>query len=157
MSEQITDYLRRIEAARRLGNDTEHTHRPALQSLLESLSDLIDVTNEPKRIACGAPDLVVTRRQDGLILGYAEAKDVGVSLDEAAKSEQMRKRYLPALPNFILTDYLEFRWFVNGALRNKFRPPCAKSDCYPGGGFVVPQGVLPNGYFVFGFQCSSGR
>jgi hypothetical protein len=25
------------------------------------------------------------------------------------------------------------------------RPPCAKSNCYPEGGFVVPKGVLPNG------------
>ena len=34
-------------------------------------------------------------------------------------------------------------------------PPCAKSDCYPRGGFVVPKGVLPDGYFVFVFQYSS--
>ncbi len=27
------------------------------------------------------------------------------------------KRYLPALNNLILTDYLEFRWYVNGVLR----------------------------------------
>ena len=35
------------------------------------------------------------------------------------------------------------------------RSPCAKSDCYPRGVFVVPKGVLPDGYFVFVFQCSS--
>ncbi len=120
MNEHLAAYLRKIEAARRLGNDTEHTHRPALQALLEALNDAIAVTNEPKRIVCGAPDLVLTRKRDGLVLGYVEAKDVGVSLDEAAKSEQVRKRYLPALPNFVLTDYLEFRWFVNGQPRDKF-------------------------------------
>ena len=27
--------------------------------------------------------------------------------------------------------------------------PCAKSDCYPGGQFVVPKGVLPDGSHVF--------
>lgn len=128
MSEHLTKYLGKIEAARRLGNDTEHTHRPALQALLESLNDKIVVTNEPKRIACGAPDLVVTRRKDALILGYVEAKDVGVSLDEAAKSEQVKKRYLPALPNFVLTDYVEFRWFVDGQLRDKFVLGEAKAD-----------------------------
>jgi hypothetical protein len=133
MSEHLAAYLRKIEAARRLGNDTEHTHRPALQALLEALNEAIAVTNEPKRIACGAPDLVVTRKRDALVLGYVEAKDVGVSLDEAAKSEQVKKRYLPALPNFVLTDYLEFRWFVDGQLRDKFVLGEAKPN-----GAVVP-------------------
>lgn len=129
----ITAYLRRLEAARKLGNDTEHTHRPALKSLLEDLSPKITATNEPKRIACGAPDLAVTRKADSLILGYVEAKDIGVSLDEAAKSEQVKRRYLPALSNFILTDYLEFRWFVDGAERARFRLAEAKSN-----GSLVP-------------------
>jgi hypothetical protein len=119
MSEHLAAYLRSIESARRLGNDTEHTHRPALKALLEALDSSVVVTNEPKHIACGAPDLVVTRRKDGLVLGYVEAKDVGVSLDEAAKSEQVKKRYLPALPNFLLTDYLEMRWYVDRQLRDK--------------------------------------
>jgi hypothetical protein len=121
MNEHWTAYLERIEAAHRLGNDTEHTHRPFLQALLESLGEAVTVTNEPKRIECGAPDLVITRKKDGLVVGHAEAKDLCVSLDEAAKSEQVKKRYLPALPNFLLTDYLEFRWFVDGQLRDKFR------------------------------------
>jgi len=128
MSEHLAKYLGKIEAARRLGNDTEHTHRPALQTLLESLDEKVVVTNEPRRIACGAPDLVVTRKKDALILGYVEAKDVGMSLDEAAKSEQVKKRYLPALPNLVLTDYVEFRWFVDGQLRDKFALGEARPD-----------------------------
>ena len=28
--------------------------------------------------------------------------------------------------------------------------PCAKSNCYPRGVFVVPKGVLPDGSHVFG-------
>ena len=31
------------------------------------------------------------------------------------------KRYLPALPNLILTDYLEFRWYVSGEHRQTAR------------------------------------
>lgn len=42
-----------------------------------------------------------------------EAKDVGVSLSRAEKSKQLR-RYLGAFPNLLLTDYLEFRWYVRG-------------------------------------------
>ncbi len=133
MSDCWSAYLQKIEAARRLGNDTEHTHRPALHALLEALSEAVSVTNEPKRIQCGAPDLVVIRKKDALVLGYVEAKDVGASLDEAAKSEQVGKRYLPALSNFLLTDYLEFRWFVVGQLRDKFRLAEARPD-----GAVIP-------------------
>ncbi len=55
------------------------------------------------------------------MLGHVEAKDVGQSLDDAAKSEQLRKRYLPALANLLLTDYLEFRWFVDGQERDRVR------------------------------------
>lgn len=139
MSEPLATYIGKIEAARRLGNDTEHTHRPALQTLLEALSAEVTVTNEPKRIQCGAPDLVITRKQDGLVVGYVEAKDVGVSLDEAAKSEQVKKRYLPALPNFILADYLEFRWFVDGQMRDKFVLGQAMSN-----GAVVPDAAAQN-------------
>lgn len=53
-------YLRQIEGNLRRGNATEHTHRPALQSLLQALEQKVVATNEPKRVACGAPDFVVT-------------------------------------------------------------------------------------------------
>jgi hypothetical protein len=115
----ILNYLRRIEADHQQGNDTEHTHRPALKALLEALDTRIVATNEPKRIACGAPDLVITQKKTTLLLGHVEAKDIGVSLDEAKKSDQL-KRYLAALSNLLLTDYLNFRWFVNGAQRDRF-------------------------------------
>lgn len=113
-------YLASVAEAVRTGNATEHTHRPALKTLLEAVGaavagdqsqGAISATNEPQRIACGAPDFIVTR---GLLpLGYVEAKDVGVSLDKTAASEQLR-RYRESLPNLILTDYIEFRWFVDG-------------------------------------------
>ena len=127
MSDHLATYLQHIEAAHRLGNDTEHTHRPALKALLESLDDRVVATNEPKRVACGAPDFVIARKASALSLGYVEAKDIGVSLDEAKKSSQF-KRYLPALSNLLLTDYLEFRWFVDGAERARFRLAVARDD-----------------------------
>ena len=65
----ILTYLRKVEAAHAQGNDTEHTHRAALQILLEALDSRIIVTNEPKRIECGAPDLVITRKKDKLLHG----------------------------------------------------------------------------------------
>ena len=104
-------YLEKIEADLKGGRATEHTYRPALKMLLESLADDIDAANDPKHIACGAPDFIVERRK--VPLGYVETKDPGTDLDKAEKSDQL-KRYRQALNNLILTDYLEFRWYVNG-------------------------------------------
>ena len=100
---------------------TEHTYRPALKALLEGL-DEVRATNEATRSKCGAPDFTVWRAHDHgpMTLGYAETKNIGSSLDAAEVSEQMR-RYLPALNNLVLTDYLEFRWYVNGARRRTER------------------------------------
>lgn len=112
----FANYLNQVEAALKLGNATEHTFRGDLKSLLEVLQTGIVATNEPKRQKCGAPDYQVTK--GSITLGYIEAKDVGVSLEDTENGEQMG-RYLPALENLILTDYLEFRWYVRGELRLK--------------------------------------
>src|SRR5665647_230689 len=104
-------YLEEIGRNLAAGNATEHTHRPALQSLVQSLDPGVRAVNEPKRVACGAPDYIVTRSE--LPVGYIEAKDVGRSLDEIERDEQL-KRYRESLSNLILTDYLEFRWFKDG-------------------------------------------
>ncbi len=118
----IDVYRREIESKLGAGNATEHTHRPALEALIESLAPGVTATNEPKRVECGAPDFAVTekRAHGPVTMGHLETKDVGKDLDEAEKSEQM-KRYLPALPNLILTDYLEFRWYVDGERRQTAR------------------------------------
>ena len=108
---EIGDYLRKVEGALNVGNATEHTHRPALKSLVEALRSGAIATNEPQRIACGSPDFIVTSKNTPL--GYIEAKDVGVDLDRAADTEQL-KRYRASLRNLILTDYLEFRLYRNG-------------------------------------------
>lgn len=129
MPDQLKHYLQKIEQALRAGNATEHTHRPTLKALREALDLSMTATNEPKRIACGAPDYVVTR--DGLIVGYIEAKDVGKSLAETERTSQM-KRYLRSLENLILTDYLEFRWYVNGEAgqtASLARPGPAAASC----------------------------
>jgi len=116
--ELAKSYLARIKKELESGDATEHTHRPALKDLMEGLNTEVTATNEPKRVACGAPDYVVKKHD--LSVGYIEAKDIGKSLDEAEDSEQL-KRYRKSLPNLILTDYLEFRWYVDGEPREKSR------------------------------------
>jgi predicted helicase len=111
-------YVLAIEKALAAGDATEHTHRPALKTLLESLAEEITATNEPKHIECGAPDFIL--RKGSVAVGYIEAKDIGKSLDEVEKSEQLN-RYRDSLTNLVLTDYLEFRWYVDGECRLKAR------------------------------------
>jgi hypothetical protein len=105
----------------------------------------VAATNEPRRIECGAPDYQVAR--GALPVGHVEAKDLHVDLDKEQRSAQMA-RYLKALPNLILTNYLEFRWFVNGELRESAR--LARRDR---GGKVVrePQGEMDVRRLLAGF------
>ena len=110
----ISDYIKKIEKAYRAGNATEHTHRPALKELIESFTDGITATNEPRRVKCGAPDFIITKGQSPL--GYIECKDIGKSLADIERTDQL-KRYRESLSNLILTDYLEFRWYVGGQYR----------------------------------------
>lgn len=114
----IDIYRREIGKKLEAGNATEHTHRSAMEALIESLASGLTATNEPKRVECGAPDFVISRKaaHGPVTIGYIEAKDVGKPLDEIERAEQMR-RYLPALSNLVLTDYLEFRWYVEGERR----------------------------------------
>ena len=49
------EYIAEINEAYARGDATEHTHRPALKSLIESLDGKgkVTATNEPKRQQCG--------------------------------------------------------------------------------------------------------
>ena len=114
----FAEYIRELRKNIEKGNSTEHTHRTALEALLEACDKDIDATNEPRRIACGAPDFNITRK--GVPVGHVETKDIGVNLDEMERGKgpngEQFKRY-STLPNWILTDYLEFRWYAAGEKR----------------------------------------
>jgi len=107
----LQDYIHAIEKKLVMGDATELSYYPALERLVESLSEGITATNNPKRIECGAPDFIL--RKGSVTVGYIEAKDIGKSLDEIEKTDQL-KRYRSSLPNLILTNFLEFRWYQNG-------------------------------------------
>ena len=140
----ISSYVKSIESNLRRGDATEHTHRPALKALIEEVAKGLTATNEPKRIDCGAPDFIITRGQ--IPLGYIEAKDVGTGLDAEEKKGQM-KRYLASLGNLLLTDYLEFRWYVQGEYRQTVRIGRPRSD---GRIQVDPKGEAGLGYPITG-------
>ena len=108
-------YLRELAEKLSTGDATERSHYPPLETLLSGVGGDVLVLNEPRRIECGAPDFIISRGQTPV--GYVEAKDVGVNLDSIERSDQM-ERYLDSLNNLVLTDYLEFRWFVEGEHRH---------------------------------------
>ena len=115
----LNAYRRELRKTRASGQATEHSYRPALQTLIEALGGAgTEAINEPTHSAYGAPDFVVQR--GGVPIGHIECKDIGGNLDAAEASEQIR-RYREALPNLILTDYLEFRWYADGELRETGR------------------------------------
>ncbi|MBM4288272.1 MAG: DNA methyltransferase, partial [Deltaproteobacteria bacterium] len=115
MAIAFKNYLKSLQADLARGNASEHTHRPTLKTLLESLGERLTATNEPWDVTdCGKPDMAVY--QGPVLLGYLETKDVGVNLAAEEKGPQLQ-RYREALPNLMLTDYLEFRWYVNGERR----------------------------------------
>jgi predicted helicase len=113
-----TTYFKALHQHLATGQATEHTYRPALAALIEALGNDVTAINEPARIACGAPDLAVLK--DSLMVGYVEAKDIGANLDAVARTEQLT-RYRRSLENLILTDYLDFHWYVDGEVRRTAR------------------------------------
>lgn len=113
----ISHYLSEIQHNLSSGIAREQTHRPALKDLIESVDPSIDAFNDPKHIDVGAPDFTIRRKGHAtdFPVGWIETKDIGDDLDKAEKSDQL-KRYF-GLHNVILTDYLEFRWYVDGRPR----------------------------------------
>lgn len=111
----IQTFLQKVINIHKTGAATEHSYRPALQDLFNSLSDEVTALNEPKRIECGAPDFIVQRGD--LVVGHVEAKDLHIglrNLKDANKAQQ--ERYRKALPNLIYTNGLDWDFYRNGDL-----------------------------------------
>ena len=70
----ISGYLDQVRSKYASGQATEHSYRPALQALFESIDSALTVINEPKKSDAGMPDFLF---KGGTIpLGWCEAKDV---------------------------------------------------------------------------------
>ena len=104
-------YLDGIIRKFKTGKTTEHSFRGDLQDFVERTVTGVQAINEPTRQKCGAPDYIIQKKN--IPIGYIEAKDIDKNLDVVEKSEQL-DRYRASLDNLILTNYLEFRFFVGG-------------------------------------------
>lgn len=112
LTDFIEIYAQEVLSQKQTGQAKEHAYRPALERLMSSFDD-VKAVNDPKRSDHGNPDMVFLKKSDThMIIGYAEAKDVDVLLDKTEKTNQMQ-RY-SGYDNLFLTNYLEFRFYVNG-------------------------------------------
>jgi predicted helicase len=107
----LNQYCQILNTRYQTGISRELTYRGDLQTLLSTLLPDVLVTNEPARIACGAPDYILTKKD--IPVGYIEAKDIGNDLNNKAFKEQF-DRYRASLNNLIFTDYLDFHFYKDG-------------------------------------------
>ncbi len=113
----LKEYLAALDAQYRTGAATEHSYRPVLQAYLQELLPGYLVTNEPARIACGAPDYVITTRANGHPVAYVEAKDIDDPDLKGLKAHRAQfDRYKGALERVVFTDYLVFHFYIHGEL-----------------------------------------
>jgi predicted helicase len=111
----VAEFISRVQGVYKTGAATEHSYRSSLEWLLSSLEDDVAAINEPKRVACGAPDFIV--QKGDIAIGHVEAKDLGVCLrgmKDANKAQQ--DRYRKALPNLIYTNCLDWDFYRDGGL-----------------------------------------
>ena len=69
----IGEFLDQVRAQYASGQATEHSYRPALHALFESIDPALTVINEPKKSEAACPTSFSTRR---VPFGWAEAKDI---------------------------------------------------------------------------------
>ena len=114
---QFVIYLGELSQNLAHGDATEHTHRPALKHC-SNPSARISLPPTNRNEFCAARRISTSPSK--VPLGHVETKDVGEKLDEMERGKAPTANSSNAtltLPNWILTDYLEFRWFVNGEKR----------------------------------------
>lgn len=123
-----TEYIKELNAQYKTGKATEHSYRPALKELLQSLLPKMTVINEPKRYNFGAPDYILMRSD--VPVAFIEAKDFVKTNDLAGRKENKEQfdRYKQSLDNIIFTDYLDFWLYRNGEFVDSVRLAELKGD-----------------------------
>ena len=131
MTNELKLYIDELNKQYKTGIAREHSYRPALKDLLQSLLPKMVVTNEPAHFECGAPDYIIQREKDHLPVFFVEAKDVNDNdLDgrnKAGHKEQF-DRYKQALDYIIFTDYLDFHLYEHGEFVDSVRIAETKGD-----------------------------
>ena len=131
MTNELKLYIDELNKQYKTGIAREHSYRPALKDLLQSLLPKMVVTNEPAHFECGAPDYIIQREKDHLPVFFVEAKDVNDNdLDGCNKNSHKEQfdRYKQALDHIIFTDYLDFHLYEHGEFVDSVRIAEIKGD-----------------------------
>ena len=129
--DSLKQYIDELNKQYKTGIAREHSYRPALKDLLQSLLPKMVVTNEPAHFECGAPDYIIQREKDHLPVFFVEAKDVNDNdLDGRNKNghKEQFDRYKQALDYIIFTDYLDFHLYEHGEFVDSVRIAETKGD-----------------------------
>ena len=123
MSIDIAAFVSELQRLTATGQTTEHSFRPALATLLDSLADDVHCINEPTAIVnVGRPDFVLERANGAkaaITVGHVEAKDIDLDIKPKSMRDGNKaqfERYVKALPNLIYTNGLDFAFYKNGEL-----------------------------------------
>ncbi|MGE5412260.1 MAG: N-6 DNA methylase, partial [Clostridiales bacterium] len=109
-------YLANLFKTFQKGDAREESYYKHLADFITTYSESkrkknVDITILPKKTEAGNPDFRIWDGRQNIV-GYIEAKDLGVDLDRTEESEQL-VRYLSTFPNVILTNFTEFRLYRN--------------------------------------------
>ena len=121
------DYLSALRSVRENIQATDELSlRPALDALLKQVTEIlrrpVHWVHEPHRIQSGRPDFTAT--VEGQPLGYVEAEAFAVDLDNlTGHAKTQNDGFRANLDNFVLTNHLDFRLYVGGALVESVRLP----------------------------------
>ena len=124
-------YIARLAQEYKTGVTTEHSLR---QILVEFLKDLpafqkFTVINEPKRIECGAPDIVLLNKENTPV-AYLETKDIGdADLRGTKQNKEQFDRYKQGLECVVFTDFLRFLLYQDGECVCEVRVAEQDGDC----------------------------
>lgn len=116
----MTDFEKYFKSlqSQKINEITEHSHRSALKTLIESLvGTKVKVLHEPKREGkFGSPDFKITHTES--IIGYIENKKIEENLDKTIKSDQIKKYQLLS-DNILITNYIDWIWIKGGEIQKR--------------------------------------
>ena len=120
----IIAYLQQVAKLLPNARSKERAYRSDLQNLLGQLLPSLTVIHEPAGVDGGAPDFLIENR-DHAALCYLETKDIGTDLAfglcTTPHDREQFERYRSAFTTLIYTDYLTFRFYRGGVLRDEIR------------------------------------
>lgn len=121
------EYIKELDRLYHVGNTTEHSFRGALAMYLQSILKNFVVTNEPRRIDCGAPDYVITLKSTPV--AFIEAKDIDDrDLDGRRDHKEQFSRYKESLNRIVFTDYLDFHMYIGEEFADSVRIAETRGD-----------------------------